>query len=86
VFDEGVGGKEFGRLARETKERAGEPVDYNSILLWKLASALAARGGSNSRTQELADLVVLLTPYMDAAWDQDVKAITIWEKRRFRFV
>jgi len=56
MFDEAERGTEFNRYVREAKERASEPIDYNSLILWKLASALAARSGSNTRTHEIEDL------------------------------
>ena len=81
---EGERGTEFNRIAREAKERQGEPLDYHSILLWKLASALAAGNGSNTRTHEIEDLIVLLTPYMDTRWHQDDERISSWIKRNYR--
>lgn len=84
MFDEAERGTEFNRYVREAKERASEPIDYNSLILWKLASALAARSGSNTRTHEIEDLINLLTPYLDEKWERDVKAIGLWKDKNYR--
>lgn len=66
MFGDSERGSEFARIVRETKERQGESLDFNSLLLWKLASALAAGDGSNARKRELEDLEHMLHPLQDA--------------------
>ena len=84
MLDQSGGGTEFRRLVREAKERAGEPVDYNSLILWKLASALGAGKGSNLRTHELQDLMVMLTPYHDEEWKREMAGIRSWKEKHYR--
>ena len=82
MFD-GERGTAFNRYVREAKERAGEPVDYNSLILWKLASALGAGKGSNLRTHELQDLMVMLTPYHDEDWKREMAGIRSWKEKHY---
>ncbi len=66
----GERGSEFARIVGEAKERQGEPLDFNSLLLWKLASALAAGDGSNARKRELEDLEHMLHPLQDVEYKE----------------
>jgi hypothetical protein len=56
---------EFARLVKEGRERVGEPLDFNTLVLWKLASVNAAPAHSGTRHKELSDLEHMLHPYLD---------------------
>lgn len=56
---------EFAKIAKEVKERQGEALDYNAVLLWKLVSVFAAGHDSNARDKELKDLESMIHPLQD---------------------
>ncbi len=74
MFGDTEHGTDFAKLAKEARERQGEALDYNALLIWKLASILGSSDGSNRRKHELQDLEHMLHPL----WDADYKE---WRKK-----
>ncbi|SRR6266487_141623 len=55
-----------------TKEKLGEPIDYLSLVLNKLAFALSLKPGSKQRQLELNDLEDLLFPFLDDTFREEM--------------
>jgi len=65
------GGQETVPALEGAKEKLGEPIDYLSLVLAKLALALSMKPGSTARNFELNDLEDLLFPFLDDEFKKD---------------
>lgn len=57
------------------RERLSEPLDYVSLVLWKLISALSMKPGSKMRQLELNDVEDLLFPYLDRTFSEEMERL-----------
>lgn len=68
-------GEDITQILEGAKEKLGEPIDYLSLILSKLALALSEAPGSPKRNRELNDLEDLLAPFIDEQFRKESKVL-----------